>query len=217
MTTDDSDWMGKPTFLVFDEKGRYCMAEGIKDLLGNKIYLRSNCLKCFDGPYGAKLHAQDCHVFYKTTVTQQYLKGLIVHITSDSPQIEQRICNRLSKLSMLDQRAPFPVLRKDRWNTRRWQSEAYVLVRGAAAVGYIVIGTSDLMEEGGLRQQLQVADMFIVNYCRWKGYMRFLLLESLKSMHERFDTVKFQEPLSEAGEKFLDKIAEELGQSYDTC
>jgi hypothetical protein len=213
MTAEDNDFREVPGY-IFNEQGRI-LGSGIINHFKGNAHLCSKCLKFFENVSVAN-HARKCQIIFSKTITRK-LNLLIVSVTNSSPEIERRICERLSKLSMMDRRDSHPVLRKGKWCTRRWQSWAFLLVHGTAAIGYLVIGTSDLMEEGGLRQQLQVADMFIVPYCKKKGYMRFLLLESLKSMHERFDTVAFQEPLSEEGEQFLDKISKELGQSYQTC
>ncbi len=214
MTTEDDDFQEDPGY-IFNEQGRILGSGIINHFKGNP-WLCSKCLKFFDNAVKAANHARKCQIIFGKTIIRK-LNLLIVSVTNGSPEIEQRICERLSKLSMFDRKAPRPVLVKGKWCTRRWQSWAFLLVYGTAVIGILVIGQSDLMEEGGLRQQLQVADMFVVPYCKRKGYMRFLLLESLKSMHERFDTVAFQEPISEEGEQFLDKIAKELGQSYQTC
>ena len=213
MTTEDDDFQVGPGY-IFNDQGKILGSGVINHFQGN-ARLCSKCLKFFENVSAAD-HAKKCQIIFSRTIVRK-LNLLIVSVTNGSPEIEQRICERLSKLSMMDRGDSHPALRKGKWCTRRWQSWAYLLVNGTAAIGYLVIGQSDLMEEGGLRQQLQVADMFIVPHCKRKGCMRFLLLESLKSMHERFDTVAFQEPLSEEGEKFLYKISEETGLSYRTC
>jgi hypothetical protein len=199
MTTEDDDFQeGLPS--IFNEQGRF-LGSGIINHFQGNARLCSKCLKFFENVSVAN-HARKCQIIFSKTIARK-LNLLIVSVTDSSPKIEQRICERLSKLSMFDRKAPRPVLVKGKWCTRRWQSWAFLLVRGT--------------EESGLRQQLQVADMFIVPYCKKKGYMRFLLLESLKSMHERFDTIAFQEPISEEGEKFLDKMSEATGLPYRTC
>jgi len=85
--------------------------------------------------------------------------------------------------------------------------------------GYIVMGLVHTIDEDefGLRQKDIVTDMFAVENKRRQGNMKLLLTHTLKSLHHTLETVWFQEPISEEGEKFLNKMSEETGLDYRTC
>ncbi|MGA3111626.1 MAG: hypothetical protein ABSE15_06280 [Candidatus Bathyarchaeia archaeon] len=96
---------------------------------------------------------------------------------------------------------------------------AFLLTDREEVVGYIVMGRVNSLEQNefGLWHKDIVADLFTVSSHRRRGNMRFLLLTTLKRMRHTLETVWFQEPISEEGEKFLNKMSKETGIDYRTC
>jgi hypothetical protein len=122
----------------------------------------------------------------------------------------------MSKLSMVEKGPQFPVLSENNWCAETGQSNVFLLIQGVEIIGYLHMYTSELIGERRSQPQTKVADMFII--CRWRrnSFMRFLLLKSLESINERFETVCFQEPITDQGKKFLERMKEELGRPYQT-
>jgi hypothetical protein len=63
-------------------------------------------------------------------------------------------------------------------------------------------------DEIGLWHKDIITDEFTVENKRKQGNMRLLVINALKSMHLSLETVWFQEPISEQGEKFLNQMSE---------
>jgi len=234
MTADDKeatnffDYFDKLRFVYSGTKriGNRAIAQGMPGYLAEDVYVCPKCLKRFDDKDDSRanyLHTNNCQTIFSETVFRQLIL-LIVKVTATSPINEQQICERMSEISRIEQQRSSPMLREGEWTTKERQLEVFLLIKGEEAVGYIVIGRTNLAEKNC--QQPIVADMFMAmehrevamdRIRRKKSHMKFLMLKSLESMHQRFDTVKFQGPISEYGEKLLDKVAKELGVGYQTC
>ena len=180
-------------------------------------YVCPKCLKKFNDGINDK-HINHCHPIFAKPVFRK-LSKVIVHVTPNSPETEKLSCERMSKISALEQDYPHPVLHKDKWIRNGWHLHAYLLTDREEAYSYIVVGRVHSLEqdEFGLWHRDIVADMFTAADHRRHGNMRFLLNCSLKAMSHTLETVWFQEPISEAGEKFLNKVSEKTGLPYRTC
>ena len=142
-----------------------------------------------------------------------------MQVTPQSPETEKLICERLSKCSAIDQRYPHPVLRKNKWIRNGWHLHVYLLIDREEIASYIVIGRVNSLEqdEFGLWHKDIVADMFTASNHRKHGNMGILLPIALKAMGHNLETVWFQEPISEQGEKFLNKMSKKTGLNYRIC
>ena len=184
--------------------------------LKGDVYVCAHCLDRFESEKELSKHSRHC----STAFRQIIFSGLgmqIAKVTLNSPQIEKQICERMSKLSMIERTPQLPAVHQENWCTKTWQSKVFLLMRDTVVVGYLAIGKLSLkIGEYGRSQSYIVTDMFIGHYWRKRGYMRLLLEKSLDSMHNRFDSVLFQEPISESGEEFLNRIAQETGYQYRT-
>ena len=195
-----------------NEKGRI-----IADL-PESLCLCSKCLMLFNEPNEAKLHAANCHPSFINT--RPLMSGLsVAHITPDSPPFERRVCERMAKISYMVSGWDCPVLRRNKWINHGWHYHAYLLTDREEIVSYIVMGRVNTLEqdEFGFWHKDIVVDMFAVENKRRQGNMKLLLNHALKSMRHTFESVWFQEPISEQGEKFLNKMSEETGLEYRTC
>ncbi len=173
-------------------------------------FLCSKCLALFNDRQEAKLHAADCHPSFINT--RPLTSGLsVATITPESLPFERRICERIAKISYKASGWDCPVLRRNKWVSHGWHYHAYLLTNREEIAGYIVMSRVNSMEqdEFGLWYKDIVVDMFAVENKRRQGNMKLLLNHALKSMHHSLETVWFQEPLSEQGEKFLNKMSEE--------
>jgi hypothetical protein len=195
-----------------DEKG-----QPIAELPEN-LRLCSKCLMLFNDPKEARLHAANCHP--KFILTKPLTSTLsVAHITPDSPPFERRVCERMSKISFMVCAWDGPILRRNKWIRNGWHLHAYLLTNREEIASYIVKGRVNSLEqdEFGLWHKDIITDMFTVENKRKRGNMKLLVLSALKSMHHTLETVWFQEPISEEGEKFLNKISKETGLEYRTC
>jgi hypothetical protein len=195
-----------------NEKGRI-----IADL-PESLCLCSKCLMLFNDIEEAKLHAANCHPSF--IKTYPLMEGLsVAHITPDSQPFERRVCERMAKISYMASGWDCPVLRRNKWINHGWHYHAYLLTDSEEIANYIVMGRVNTLEqdEFGLWHKDIVVDMFAVENKRRQGNMKLLLTHTLKSMRHTLETVWFQEPLSEQGEKFLNQMSEETGLEYRTC
>jgi hypothetical protein len=186
--------------------------------LPENLCLCSKCLALFNNPKEAKLHAADCHPKF-TEIEPLTPELSVAHITPDSPPFERRICERLSKISFMASGWDHPILQRQKWIRGRWYLHTYLMIDCEEVTGYIVMGLVHTIDEDefGLRQKDIVTDMFAVENKRRQGNMRLLLNHVHKSIGRSLETVWFQEPLSQYGEVFLDKMSKETGLEYRTC
>lgn len=181
-----------------------------------ELYVCPKCLRKFQDGIDSK-HINHCHPRFSQPTFRKLAK-LIVHVTPESPEPEKLICERLSKCSAIDQRYPHPVLHKDKWIRNGWHLQTYLLTDHEEIASYIVIGRVHALEhdEFGLFHKDIIADMFTAAAHRKHGNMTLLLPVALKDTGHTFNSVWFQDPISERGEYFLNKMAEKTGLPYRT-
>jgi hypothetical protein len=181
-------------------------------------FLCSKCLALFNDHQEAKFHAANCHPSFINT--HPLMSGLsVASITPESQPFERRKCERMAKISYMASGWDCPVLRRNKWISHGWYYNAFLLIDRKEIASYIVIGRVNTLEHDdfGLWHKDIVVDMFAVENKRRQGNMKLLLTHTLKSMRHTLETVWFQEPISEEGEKFLNKMSEETGLDYRTC
>jgi hypothetical protein len=185
--------------------------------LKEDMYVCPRCLKKFKDSID-DVHIVHCHPRFSRPVFRK-LSKLIVQVTPDSPETEKLISERLSKCSAIDQRYPHPVLRRNKWIRNGWYLRTFLLTDREEVASYIVVGHVDTMEQDdfGFWHRNIIADMFTASTHRKANNMWLLLPIALKVMHHTFETIWFQEPISEEGEKFLNKMSEVTGLPYRTC
>jgi hypothetical protein len=181
-------------------------------------FLCSKCLALFNDLEEAKLHTANCHPSFINTKSLTSILS-VAHITPDSLPFERRICERMAKISYMASGWDCPVLRRNKWISHGWHYHAYLLTSDEEIANSIVLGRVNTLEqdEFGLWHKDIVVDMFAVENKRRQGNMKLLLTHALKSLHLSLETVWFQEPISEIGEKFLNKMSKETGLDYRTC
>lgn len=193
------------------------MAKAFKKLQPSAV-LCPKCLGRFDEPAKAKLHALSCCPKFQYTQTLKPKLSISIVSPESSPK-ERRICERLAKISYAESGWDCPVLRRDKWISHGWQYRAYLLIDNEEVAGYIAMARVHGLEqdEFGLWYRDIIVDMYIVQSKRRQGKMRLLLNYALKSMRQTLETIWFQEPISEQGEKFLNNMSTKTGLPYRTC
>jgi hypothetical protein len=169
------------------------------------------CLKTFRDDEVGKIHIEQCLPMFSDIISRKDNLS-IAHVTVRSSPEEREICERISMISKIISGWDFPLLHYKNWLNDQVKSEAFLLLDGSTVLGYITVrnhkGETKAHSDKPL---LIVSDLFIFKDCRRKGYMRFLLLESLKSIEETFDSVAFMAPYTENGLAFLKAVARSLG------
>ncbi len=174
-----------------DEKGRTIAN------LPESLHLCSKCLMLFNDPKEAKLHAANCHhKFAKTTSLTSRLS--VAHITPDSPSLERRICERMAKISFMVCGWDGPVLRRNKWQSSRFDAQAFLLLKGSSVVSYAAVFTRPV----NYVHEETIADMYTVQAQRRKGYMKRLYAQILKHFDARW--MDFDDPYTLDGLEFID-------------
>jgi predicted acetyltransferase len=169
------------------------------------------CLKPFKDDLTAKTHIDNCLPGFSDIISREDSIS-IAHVTVKSSPEEKEICERISMISKILSGWDFPLLHYKNWLNDQVKSEAFLLLDGSTVLGYAVIRNHEgATKEFSAEPLYIVSDLFIFKEYRRKGCMRFLLLESLKSIKETFDSVAFMEPYTENGLAFLKTIARSLG------
>jgi hypothetical protein len=185
--------------------------------LKNDLSVCPKCLRKFKDGIDDH-HIRDCHPQFSHPVHRNLTK-LIVRITPGSPDSEKLVCERFSKCSAIDQQYPHPVLRKNKWIRNGWHLRCFLLTDRDEIASYIVMGRVNSLEhdEFGLFHQDIICDMFTAQTHRRHTNMRKLLPIALKATGHTFESVWFQEPISDQGEKFLEYMSKKTGLPYRTC
>lgn len=167
--------------------------------LPESLRLCSKCLMLFNDPKEAEFHAANCQPKF---INKQPLSAnlSVIHITSDSPFFERRICERIAKISCMVCKWDAPAVLSNKWITSRIVSEAFLLLNRSKIVSYIAIHHQKV----GLETELLIADTFTVHSCRRKGNMKLLYREVLRNFGLKW--IEFQEPFSPAGFCFIEYI-----------
>lgn len=163
-----------------------------------RAYVCPRCLKKIKGDK----HFDRCRTRFAKTILQ-ILNHRIVHVTSESSEIEKLICERISQSSRACKKYRKAVLSKDLWLNNL---HVFLLIQHEQVASYIVVDSKD-----------RVLDFFTMPAHRGSGNMRFLLLTALESMNLRLDKVCFQKPLTDWQWGFLYKMSEETGLIFKTC
>jgi|WetSurMetagenome_2_1015567.scaffolds.fasta_scaffold269960_2 hypothetical protein len=161
-------------------------------------------------------HLDNCHPIFNRPIFGK-LNRLIVQVIPGSPASEKLICVRMAKASLDCKGYAKLGLHKGSWIWNRQPIRCFILTDNEEITSYIAMGRGKNMVEPDQGEKDVVVDMFTLKDKRGKGNMTFLLLNALKSMNLRFDTVLFEHPLCEAEGNFLDSVSEQTGLRYKIC
>jgi hypothetical protein len=165
------------------------------------------CLRCLKKVKIGK-HIDNCHPRFTRPIYGKHDR-VIVQVTSDSPISEKRLCVRMAKASLDCKGYAKLSLHKGKWIWHGQPVRVFLLTEREEICSYIVMGRDQ-------QQRDVVIDIFTIKEKRGKGNMRFLLLNALKSMNHRLDTVWFKVPLCETEWHFLESVSEQTGLRYRT-
>jgi predicted acetyltransferase len=109
----------------------------------------------------------------------------IAHVTTKSSPEQKEVCERISMISKALSGWDFPLLHYKNWLNDQVKSEAFLLLDESTVLGYTVIRNHvGATKKSSVEPLNIVSDLFIFKDCRRKGLMRYLLMESLKSIQE---------------------------------
>jgi hypothetical protein len=176
----------------------------------HRWYFCSKCLRISDTIEEAKRHRATCKLIFSKVIFQK--DGLsIAGVTPNSPEEERLVCEQASSIEQIEDKWQQPMLRSDNWVTKQFTSQCFVLLKDLEFVALVVIRKGVFPHEGGRdRQQTIVANFFTIYPHRKKGYARLLLLQALKYLGKKCDSVRFLGHFSDSGRKFILRLMKSL-------